>query len=218
MKTSEELNEISTALAKFQGSVGSINQNKQVKIQTKKGDWIIFKYADLAGIMNTIRKPLAENGLSVSQTYSPGENGKSVMVTTVYHSSGQYISSSFSMPPWADIKTLGGNMTYLRRYCLSSILALVTDEDIDATELKVEEEPKKGEKEATDAETTIFLKKWESLYTSVTIGKFFDFKHSHIGMTKRQAVTAFSKKPDAFLSEIDAWLAKKEKEGQSEGD
>ncbi|MCK5017462.1 MAG: ERF family protein, partial [Candidatus Peribacteraceae bacterium] len=207
------------------GAVGPISKNKQVKIQTKKGDWIIFKYSDLTEIIKTIRKPLSENGLSVSQTYLPGENGKSCMVTTVYHSSGQYISSSFAMPPWADMKTLGGNMTYLRRYTLSSILALVTDEDIDATELEVKsapkEEPEKKveEEEDPDEETTAeWLNRMSKIFKNDEIVEFLRFRSIHLSTTGEKIVNMYKKNDPGFKTDFNAWLAKKEPEGQSEGD
>lgn len=98
------------------------------------------KYADLGAIIDTARPFLAKNGLSVSQlTYSEGEQ---VGVETVLlHKSGEWISGSVSMAV-ADEKgkssaqVAGSIITYLRRYGLSAILGMYTDEDSDGHVVK----------------------------------------------------------------------------------
>lgn len=119
-----------SALAKFQGLMRAIPKDKTVDFQAG-GKRIKYSYSDLATIIETIRKPLAECGIAHSQTMEHVE-GKDRLVTTLYHRSGERIQSTMSMPMWADMKTLGSHITYLRRYALSAILGLCSDDDIDA--------------------------------------------------------------------------------------
>lgn len=129
---SENINEIATALSKFQGQVGTIEKDKEVNIRAKSGYNIKYKYADLATIMTQIRKPLSENGLCVSHGIQTQENQKRLLVTTVFHNSGQWLRSSMLIEQTNDEKSLGAKITYYRRYALSSLLGIVTDDDVDA--------------------------------------------------------------------------------------
>lgn len=126
---SEEVNEIVTALSKFQGVVPTIEKNKKVNFQTRNGK-LSYNYADIADVMKTIRKPLSDNGLFVSHSIQITKEGREI-ITTVFHESGQWLKSSMLLEHTADEKTLGGKITYYRRYALGSLLGLVTDDDVD---------------------------------------------------------------------------------------
>lgn len=122
MNQSEHLNELAVALCKLQGMVTSIPKNK-----IAKGLKFSYSYADLAGIWDAIRAPLASCGLSVVQSFD-----NNAMVTLLMHSSGQWVRSVLPMTS-ANVKPqeLGSEITYLRRYGLSAILGLTTDDDDD---------------------------------------------------------------------------------------
>lgn len=126
---SEEVNEIVTALSKFQGVVPTIEKNKKVNFQTRNGK-LSYNYADIADVMKAIRKPLSDNGLFVSHSIQITREGRDI-VTTVFHESGQWLKSSMTLENTSDEKSLGGKITYYRRYALGSLLGLVTDDDVD---------------------------------------------------------------------------------------
>jgi hypothetical protein len=99
------------------------------------------KYASLDTIWETIRKPLSENGLSVAQTMNL-VNDKSVLETTLYHTSGEWISGTQLVNPVKDDpQSLGSAISYARRYSLSALLGIVSDEDDDAN-IATKPEPK----------------------------------------------------------------------------
>ncbi len=125
---SQQINEIANALSKFQGSVPFIKKGKKAKITSKTGSSFSYQYADLPEILNSIQKSLTENGLAVCQPCMPGQ-----IVTLLLHSSGQWIKSIISLST-ADLKTQerGGEITYYRRYALTSILGISADDDDDA--------------------------------------------------------------------------------------
>lgn len=105
----------------FQGEVSAV---------TKDGNNPYFKskYATLENIIDTIRLPLQKNGLSFSQ-FPTGENE---LVTILMHSSGEYLQSTVKMAPKDNTpQGQGSAITYMRRYALSAILGIATEEDDD---------------------------------------------------------------------------------------
>lgn len=133
MERSEHINELATALAKFQGQLEQPKMNSTVKVKTRTGGEYSFKYADLSECKAAARKALSENGLSVTQLV---EDDYSVN-TMLLHSSGQWISSRLRMPVntnVADAQTIGAAITYSKRYAFCAILGIVADDDNDANE------------------------------------------------------------------------------------
>lgn len=129
MERSTEINELAKALAKFKRDCPKIKQESTVKVATKTGNSYSFNYADLATIDEAISKPLSDNGLSISQLVE----GPGSLTTILMHESGQYITTQSTMPVGqvTDKQAIGGVITYLRRYALTAILGIVSDEDDD---------------------------------------------------------------------------------------
>lgn len=121
---SETTADLSASLSKAQAQMKAAAFNK-VNPHFKN------KYADLASVLDAIRKPLAENGLSVTQTTEIREGGF-VLVTTLRHASGQWIGSEYPLPMGAKPQELGSALTYARRYSLSAIACIAADDDDDA--------------------------------------------------------------------------------------
>lgn len=121
---SEQTNELSTALAKAQAQMKSVpfdRTNPHFK----------NKYASLAAVIDTLRKPLAENGLSYTQTTQIRDGGF-VLVTTLRHGSGQWVESEYPLPAVAKPQEMGSALTYARRYSLSALACIAADDDDDA--------------------------------------------------------------------------------------
>ena len=89
------------------------------------------KYADLAEVIDATRPALTKNELSVMQL--PSFDGEKVTVTTLLaHSSGEFISCDLSSRPTKpDSQGVGSTVTYLRRYGMSSLLAIAAESDDD---------------------------------------------------------------------------------------
>jgi hypothetical protein len=121
---SEQTNDLSTALAKAQSSM-------QAAKFDKTNPHFKNKYASLAAVIDAIRKPLAENGLSYTQATEIRDGGL-ILVTTLRHASGQWVASEYPLPNAAKPQDLGSALTYARRYCLSAIACIAADEDDDA--------------------------------------------------------------------------------------
>ena len=129
METSKTIKEIAAALAAFQS---------QVKNVTKDGKNPFFKsrYATLENVIDTIREPMAKNGLSFSQ-FPTGENE---LATILMHKSGEYIRATAKMSPKDNTpQGQGSAITYLRRYSLSAILGIATEDDDDGNAASTKE-------------------------------------------------------------------------------
>lgn len=121
---SDNTADLSAALAKAQSTMKAATFNK-INPHFKN------KYADLSAVLEAIRKPLADNGLSVTQTTEVRDGGGFVLVTTLRHSSGQWIASEYPLPVGKP-QEMGSALTYARRYSLSAIACIAADEDDDA--------------------------------------------------------------------------------------
>ena len=127
--TSTDIGELAKALAKAQGEMQSAKfDGVNPFFSTKERQ---AKYATLAQVWDTCRKPLADNGLAIVQPVDVGDGGV-IVRTRLVHASGQWIESALTMP--VDKKTaqgVGSAITYGRRYGLSAMVGVVADEDDD---------------------------------------------------------------------------------------
>jgi hypothetical protein len=133
METSPEIKQLAGALSAFQSEVGNVGKDGL-------NPYFKSKYATLENVVNTVREPLHKNGLSFSQ-FPTGENE---LATILMHNSGEWIKATAKMTPKdASPQGQGSAITYLRRYALSAILGLATEEDDDGNAAsKAPERPK----------------------------------------------------------------------------
>jgi len=91
------------------------------------------KYATLNSIMDVCREHLIDNGIWLTQYPVPVEVGHMGLVTKLTHAeTGQWQSGLLMMPlAKSDPQGYGSAMTYARRYALSALLGIVTEEDDD---------------------------------------------------------------------------------------
>jgi hypothetical protein len=92
-------------------------------------------YADLSSVIDAIREAFSTNGLSYTQPVS--FIGDSWFIETmIMHSSGQWIQSDAVKIPIKDVtnpQSFGSSTTYLRRYCLASMVGVAqVDDDAEA--------------------------------------------------------------------------------------
>lgn len=124
MTQSEQINELATALSKAQGEM-------QAAIKDKVNPFFKSSYADLGSVWDAARPVLSKYGLCVMQT-TELTTDKIVMVTTLAHTSGQWMKSYLPLNPSKnDSQGVGAAITYLRRYSLSAIVGVVCDDDDD---------------------------------------------------------------------------------------
>ena len=124
--TSQEVGELAKAL---------INVQRRLQPATKDANnpFTKSKYATLNSVMDSCRDALLSNGIWLCQYPVPAEPGYLGLVTKLTHAeSGQWQASLAVVPlPKADPQGVGISMTYMRRYALSAMLGIVTEEDTD---------------------------------------------------------------------------------------
>ena len=107
-----------------------------------------YTYADLPKILEVINPLLKKHGLGFTQLLN-SKDGENYLATILFHvESGESMESN-TLIPQVELKQMnlyqsfGSGCTYFRRYCLSSILGIVTEKDLDASGEQVKHEPKK---------------------------------------------------------------------------
>lgn len=119
---SETVNELFSALSKAQG---------EIKGAIKDGNNPHFKsmFASLSSCWEACREPLSKNGLSVVQSPSIS-NGINVLVTTLGHTSGQWIKSICPLIVMKnDAQGYGAACTYFRRFSLCAMVGICPEDD-----------------------------------------------------------------------------------------
>lgn len=147
MSQSETINELAAALSKAQGEM-------QAAIKDKVNPFYKSAYADLGSVWDAARPVLSKYGLCVIQTteVAPGGN-QVVMVTTLAHTSGQWMKSYLPLNPTKnDSQGMGAAITYLRRYSLSAIVGVVCDDDDDGETAVGRGKTKNAQKEPNQKE------------------------------------------------------------------
>lgn len=147
---SENINELATALSKAQGEM-------QAAIKDSINPFFKSKYADLGSVWDAARPVLCKHGLCVMQT-TDVIGDKNILITTLAHSSGQWMKSSILINPTKnDSQGVGAAMTYLRRYTLAAMVGVVTEDDDGETAVgrgqsieRKQEQPKKPESKTND--------------------------------------------------------------------
>lgn len=125
MQKSESINELAAALAKAQGEI-------EGAIKDSSNPFFKSNYADLAAVWEACRGPLSKNGLAIVQTteFDVADVLRVTLRTTLAHSSGQWISSTYPVvTSKPDAQGLGAGMTYARRYALAAILSIPQIDD-----------------------------------------------------------------------------------------
>lgn len=119
---SENINELVGALAKAQGEIeGATKDSKNPHFKSS--------YADLASVWQACRKPLSSNGLAITQTVICEEESQ-FLVTTLGHSSGQWMKSFMKLPlQRPGPQELGSCLSYCRRYGLAAMVGVFQEDD-----------------------------------------------------------------------------------------
>ncbi len=127
MNKSDSITELLKSLSKFQGELENVEK-------AKAGHG--YKYATLGNCIDAAKPMLAANGLSVMQLMGNDDKGGVTMETVLGHQSGEYISSSCTIPIAKlqggggsnPAQIMGASITYMRRYQYAAIIGLAQDD------------------------------------------------------------------------------------------
>ena len=179
MNKSESIANLATSLCDFQSEVSNPKN-------TANNPFFKSKYAPLNDVLNLVRPILSKHGLSIFQ--SPSGDGDNIIITTMLmHSSGEWIESDplILKADKATTQGAGSAITYGRRYAVSAILGISSEDDDDGNHAtgnndSFQEKAKKSEsKKATQ----------EEILNHTQL-----FKCSECGAEINQAVKTFSEK------------------------
>ena len=214
MKKSDYIQNLALALIEFQGEV--INPPN-----TTANPFYSSRYCPLSELLNRMRPLLSKHNLAVIQSAS-GDGEKVSIETILIHKSGEWIEVcplilALDKPT---PQGAGSAITYGRRYALSAILGISSEDDDDAN---LAEKPVKGAtKEATKkarparsiVETAIFQKMWartKEVFPKYSLEEINRIMHEHIleeyglesssGLKKEQI--------EEILAWLDGWVEKK---------
>ena len=128
MTTSESISQIAAALAKAQGAFKPVTKNRTVSVNLKDGKGqYTFCYATLDSVIEATREALSSNGICNTAMIADG-----LIVVKVYHSSGEWFAASVPVPPVsAGWQAFGSAITYARRYLLTPLLGVASEDDDD---------------------------------------------------------------------------------------
>lgn len=126
MRTSESIKEIAAALAKFQEEV-------EQPFKSANNPFFKSKYVPLENVVEVINKFGPKNGLSFTQWPSVNEENRIGVSTLLMHSSGEFIEFDpiFMKSEKDTAQGAGSVITYLKRYSLSAVYGITSDEDDD---------------------------------------------------------------------------------------
>jgi hypothetical protein len=161
MKTSTTINALAKSLAAASASLRNPGQDAT-------NPHFRSKYTSLVGLIDSLRAPLAAQGIIVLQPVSSPVAGRVRVETVLLHSSGEWMSSTADLPSGATAQSFGAAVAYLRRYALQSMLGVSGDADADddgeAERVKAEKPAKSAVKRslttaaATPPDTYVVLK------------------------------------------------------------
>ena len=120
---------IAKALIKVQG---------ELKAVPKDAKGYNYRYQTLDDILNMARPILTKNGLAlIQQVTTPEHLGHVAIKTMLLHESGEHIEDTAVIPipqgkGMNEAQQAGSAITYLRRYSISALLGIVSEEDTDA--------------------------------------------------------------------------------------
>jgi hypothetical protein len=131
MRSSDSIANLAAALVTAQGELKAVHKDRE-------NSHFRNKYATLDAIIDAVRPALAKHGLAVvSGATRPLCSDAGTLLgfevsSTLLHSSGEWLESAAIMPlAKHDPQGAGSAMTYGRRYSLSALLSLATDDDDD---------------------------------------------------------------------------------------
>lgn len=138
IEKSESIGALAKALAQMQSQIAPVKKDRQ---------GYGYRYADLAGVLDEVRAPLAAAGLTLTQWPIDAAPGTVSLHSILAHAdSGEWIGATMSMPVetkkgLSSAQCVGMVLSYLRRYAICAILG-VAQEDNDAAKDRDNDQPR----------------------------------------------------------------------------
>lgn len=122
MNKSDSIKNLAIAMNVAQSEMGGASKGA-------KNSFFKSKYADLGSVVNAVKGPFSNNGLSYIQ-FPIEDNGRVGVETILMHNSGEWISNSFTVQlTKQDAQGAGSAITYCRRYGLQAVAGIPSADD-----------------------------------------------------------------------------------------
>lgn len=131
MTTSEQVNEIVSALVSARPKFQTVTKEESAKIEGRNGSSYGYKYAGLPATLEAVIPALTEAGVVVIQAPHVDEAGALGLITRLAHTSGQWMESRYPLKSFDRAQEMGSAITYARRYALNAMLSIAAEEDDD---------------------------------------------------------------------------------------
>ncbi len=138
--STEKSHGLAAALSKFQGEMPSVGKTKTAQIKSDKGSYS-YKYADLGDVVDAAYPIMSRHGLAFSAKPTLNDSGHFVLAYKLMHESGEDEHGEYPLPANGSPQQMGSAITYARRYTLTSVLGIVSEEDDDGRGAPQEREP-----------------------------------------------------------------------------
>lgn len=122
MNKSDSIKNLAAAMVKAQSEMGGAHKGAN-------NPFFKSKYADLGAVVEAVKTPFTNNGLSYIQF--PIEQGGRIGVETILmHESGEWLSNEFTVNlTKQDAQAAGSALTYCRRYALQAVAGIPSEDD-----------------------------------------------------------------------------------------
>src|SRR6188768_1903268 len=141
--SSQTISKIAAALAKAQAKIENPEKSLTATIESpfpREGQRS-FRYAPLSTGLDIVRKCLGQHEIAtVQSTAIDRDSGLIKLTTTLFHASGEWVSSDWPVCPASETAAphrMGAALTYARRYALFTLVGIAGEDDLDAPDLAV---------------------------------------------------------------------------------
>lgn len=131
MNTSQEYKNIYSSIIKMRTEIAPI-----AKTRTASMGKFSYRYATLDSVIELLNVVLPKYDLGWLQTIGTAD-GRQTLTTRIIHESGEWIEDTLALPQVRgdsgknENQELGASITYFKRYALSAMFGIATDDDTD---------------------------------------------------------------------------------------
>lgn len=124
---------LAEALAAFQAEIPTVRKGNHADVQGKDGKrGYSYDYADLTDVTEVAMPLLGKHGLSFSAKPTVSASGDFALAYVLRHESGESDWGEYPLPPAnTPAQTLGGAITYARRYAFTAVTGVAPGGDDD---------------------------------------------------------------------------------------
>ena len=122
MDKSDSIKSLAIAMSKAQGEMGGANKGKENPFYNSK-------YSEMRDVVEAVKEPFANNGLSYVQ-FPINEDDRIGVETILMHDSGEWLMHSFTVKATKQCAQGAGSViTYCRRYGLQAVAGIPSEDD-----------------------------------------------------------------------------------------